>query len=147
MSSFISSRMRQIKVGYSTGVWDLFHHGHLNILKKAKEKCDFLIVGVSTDELCISYKNKKPVVPFEERVAILESIKFVDMVVPQSNMDKYEAWKKIKFNVIFHGDDIQNNMVWKNIDKLKDAGVEIVLIPYTKGISSTERKEQIQNGS
>ena len=92
-------------IGYTTGVFDMFHIGHLNILRRAKEQCDYLIVGVSTDELVKSYKNKTPVIPFEERKAIIEAIKYVDKVVPQTSMDKFSAWQELKYNVIFHGDD------------------------------------------
>ena len=97
--------MRKYKVGYTTGVYDLFHIGHLNILKKAKEQCDYLIVGVSTDELTYSYKNKFPIIPFSERVQIVEAIKYVDKVIPQTNMNKFEAWENYRFDVMFHGDD------------------------------------------
>ena len=96
---------KKYKIGYTTGVFDMFHIGHLNILRRAKEQCDYLIVGVSTDELVRDYKNKTPIVPFEERKAIVDAIKYVDEVVPQTSMDKFEAWKKLHFNAIFHGDD------------------------------------------
>ena len=96
---------KKYKVGYTTGVYDMFHIGHLNILKRAKEQCEFLIVGVSTDELDEKYKHKTPIIPFEERMAIVAAIKYVDQVVPQFNMDKFEAWEQIHFNALFHGDD------------------------------------------
>ena len=92
-------------VGYTTGVFDMFHVGHLNILKRAKEQCDYLIVGVSTDELCESYKHKKPIVPFEERKAIIESIRYVDQVVPQLNRDNFAAWEKYHFDKLFVGNE------------------------------------------
>ncbi len=91
-------------IGYTTGVYDLFHIGHLRLLRNAKAMCDKLIVGVSTDEL-VSYKFKKVVIPFSERIEIVQSIRFVDAVIPQENMDKMEAWKKLKFDVMFVGDD------------------------------------------
>ena len=94
--------MKKYKIGYTTGVYDLFHIGHLNLLKKAKAQCDYLIVGVSSDEL-VSYKNKRAVIPFEERIQIVESIKYVDKAVPQLNMDKMEAWNKYHFDVMFDG--------------------------------------------
>jgi glycerol-3-phosphate cytidylyltransferase len=130
--------MRKYKVGYTTGVFDLFHIGHLNILKRAKEQCEHLIVGVSTDEVVQGYKKKTPVIPFEERIAIVEAIKYVDEVVPQTSMDKFAAWEKLKFDAIFHGDDWKGSKMYEEIEKkLNDVGVEIVYFPYTKGTSST----------
>lgn len=137
---------KKYKIGYTTGVFDLFHVGHLNILKKAKEQCEFLIVGVSTDELVESYKNKKPIIPYEERKAIVESIKYVDKVIPQENMNKFEAWEKEKFDVLFHGDDWKNSDLYKeNEKKLKEVGVEFVYFPYTKSTSSTIIREKLIN--
>jgi len=136
--------MKKYKVGYTAGVYDMFHIGHLNLLKKAKEQCDYLIVGVSTDELVESYKNKTPVIPFEDRIAIVESIKYVDEAVPQVSMDKFDAWEKYKYNVIFHGDDWKNSTLYNEIEnKLKAVGVEFVYFPYTKKVSSTMLKEKI----
>ena len=123
--------------GYTTGVYDLFHIGHLNLLKNAKGLCDKLIVGVTTDEL-VSYKNKKAVIPFEERIEIDRNIQFVDAVIPQDSMDKLEMWHKIKFDVMFVGDDWYNTDKWKDLEeKLKVLGVKIIYFPYTKGTSST----------
>lgn len=130
---------KKYKVGYTTGVFDLFHVGHLNILKKAKERCDYLIVGVSTDELVKEYKNKAPVIPFEERKAIVEAIKYVDRVVPQENRDKIAAFNKYKFDVIFVGDDWKGSSVFDEVDEYMRArgGMGVCYIPYTKDISST----------
>ena len=130
--------MKKYKVGYTTGVFDLFHIGHLNILKRAKEQCEHLIVGVSTDENVQSYKHKTPVIPFEERIAIVEALKYVDEVVPQTSMDKFAAWEKLKFEAIFHGDDWKGSKMYNEIEKkFNDVGVEMVFFPYTKGTSST----------
>jgi glycerol-3-phosphate cytidylyltransferase len=132
-------------IGYTTGVFDLFHIGHLNLLKNAKGLCDKLIVGVTTDEL-VSYKNKKAVIPFDERVEIVRNISFVDAVVPQSSMDKFEAWNKIKFDVMFVGDDWYDTPKWKELDlKFKDLGVNIIYFPYTKGTSSTLINETLES--
>ena len=126
-------------IGYTSGVFDLFHIGHLNILQKSKSMCDKLIVGLTTDELLLTYKNKKPVIPFNERIEILKSIKHVDVVVPQENMNKYEMWDKIKFNVMFVGDDWYNTDKWKIYEQqLQKVNVKIVYFPYTKGTSSTK---------
>ena len=125
-------------VGYTTGVFDMFHIGHLNILRRAKEQCDYLIVGVSTDELCESYKHKKPVIPFEERKAIVEAIRFVDEVVPQVDRDKYGAWERIGFDRMFVGDDWKGSPIFSDLqDKFNKVGVDIVYFPYTIGTSST----------
>lgn len=125
-------------VGYTTGVFDLFHIGHLNLLKKAKANCDRLIVGVSTDELVKEYKGKEPVLPFAERIEIVRSIKYVDGVVKQESMDKYEAWEKLKYNVLFHGDDWKGSQLYSEIEKkLEAVGVKMIYFPYTKGVSST----------
>jgi glycerol-3-phosphate cytidylyltransferase len=124
-------------IGYTTGVFDLFHIGHLNLLKNAKGLCDKLVVGVTTDEL-VSYKNKRAVIPFDERLDIVQNIKLVDIAVPQDSMDKIEAWKKIKFDVMFVGDDWYDTPRWKELDeKFKSLGVKIVYFSYTKGTSST----------
>ncbi|MBQ6907640.1 MAG: adenylyltransferase/cytidyltransferase family protein [Clostridia bacterium] len=125
-------------VGYTTGVYDLFHIGHLNLLKRAKEKCDYLIVGVSTDEVVKQYKNKIPVMNYKERSDIIRNIKYADKVVVQDNMDKFSAWTELKYNVIFHGDDWKGSPMYSEIEKkLNDVGVKIVYFPYTKGISSS----------
>ena len=131
-------------IGYTTGVFDMFHVGHLNILKKAKEQCDYLIVGVSTDECVRSYKNKDTVIPFEQRIEIVRSIKYVDEVVAQTTMDKMDAWKKLNFNKIFHGDDWKNSEMYKKIiNDFRKVGVEVVFLPYTDGISSTILRDKI----
>ncbi|MEH7110633.1 MULTISPECIES: adenylyltransferase/cytidyltransferase family protein [Bacillaceae] len=134
--------MKKYDVGYTTGVFDLFHVGHLNILKKSKELCNFLIVGVSTDELVQSYKQKIPVIPLEDRMKIVESIKYVDMVVVQDTMDKIVAWNNLKFNVMFHGDDWKGKPLWNEYEeKFKMVGVDLVYFPYTKKTSSTKLKQ------
>lgn len=128
-------------VGYTTGVYDLFHIGHLNLLKNAKEHCDYLIVGVTTDEL-VSYKNTKSVIPFEERIKIVEGLKYVDKVVAQSSMDKMAAWKKLKFDRMFVGDDWKGSEKWNKFEEeFAKVNVEIVYFPYTKGTSSTHLKK------
>ena len=126
-----------IKIGYTTGVYDLFHIGHLNLLRKAKAQCDYLTVGVSTDDL-VEYKGKRAVIPFEERKEIVGAIKYVDQVVTQENMDKLEAWKKYHFDVMFVGDDWKGTDKWDKIEaELKEVGARVVYFPYTKGTSST----------
>lgn len=132
-------------IGYTTGVYDMFHVGHLNILKNAKFFCDYLIVGVSTDELVQIEKHKTPVIPYEERKAIVESIKYVDKVVPQTNKNKLQAWHKYHFNKMFVGSDWQNTPAWKKFEtELKPYGVEIIYLPHTDGISSTKLTDLIK---
>ncbi|MCH5342493.1 MAG: adenylyltransferase/cytidyltransferase family protein [Acetatifactor sp.] len=142
--------MKKYKIGYTTGVFDMFHIGHLNILKKAKEYCDYLIVGVTVDELVKEYKQKTPIVPYEERKAIVEAIKFVDEVVPQVSMDKLDAWERLHFDALFHGSDWKNSELYnKIIEQFKTLNVDVIFISHTPGISSTQLAEKIlqQNNS
>lgn len=133
-----------MKIGYTTGAFDIFHIGHLNILKKAKECCDYLIVGVSTDELVKSYKGKNPVMPLEERKEIIKSIKYVDKVVNQTSLDKLKAWNELHYNVLFHGDDWKGTQLYNDVERdLTARGVEVIYFPYTQNISSTRLKEKI----
>ena len=130
--------MKKYKIGYTTGVFDMFHIGHLNILRRAKEQCEVLIVGVSTDELTVEYKHKKPMIPYEERRAIVEAIRYVDQVVPQTSMDKLEAWRQLHFDAIFHGDDWKGTSMYNEIEvKLSEVGCDLVFLPHTQGTSST----------
>ena len=136
--------MKRYKIGYTTGVFDMFHVGHLNILRRAKEQCDYLIVGVSTDELVKEYKNKVPVVPFEERCEIVQAIDCVDKVVPQENRDKFWAWKSIGFDVMFVGDDWKGKPLFIEVEtEFKKVGVDVVYFPYTKDTSSTILREKL----
>ncbi|MGM9645596.1 MAG: adenylyltransferase/cytidyltransferase family protein [Eubacteriales bacterium] len=126
-------------IGYTTGVFDMFHIGHLNILERAKAQCDYLIVGVSTDELVQHDKNKTPIIPYDERAKIVESIRYVDKVVPQFDKNKFAAWEKYKFNKMFVGDDWKGTEVWNHFEEQFSAvGVEIIYLPHTDGISSTK---------
>lgn len=124
-------------IGYTTGVYDLFHIGHLNLLKNAKGLCDKLIVGVTVDEL-VQYKNKRAVIPFEERIEIVRSIKYVDAAIPQEDIDKFAAWEKLKFDILFVGDDWYQSERWREMEsKFQSVGVKVIYFPYTKGTSST----------
>ena len=132
-------------IGYTTGVFDLFHIGHLNILRRAKEQCDYLIVGVSTDELVEQYKHKRPVICFEERCEIVNAIRYVDEVVPQMDRDKFSAWERLRFNRMFVGDDWKGSALFTELEEQFDPlGVEIVYFPYTKETSSTFLKETLK---
>ena len=132
-------------IGYTTGVFDMFHIGHLNILKRAKEQCDYLIVGVSTNELVMKEKGKTPVIPYEERVEIVKAIKYVDKVVPQNNKNKYSAWEKYHFNKMFVGSDWKGTEVWNEFERqFAPIGVQILYLDHTDGISSTLLTELIK---
>ena len=133
-------------IGYTTGVFDMFHIGHLNILERAKEECDYLIVGVSTDELVEQEKQKLPIVSYENRKRIVSAIKFVDKVVPQENKDKLEAWQKLHFDKMFVGSDWKGTDAWNEYEKqFSEVGVEIVYFPHTEGISSTILRERCKD--
>lgn len=124
-------------IGYTTGVFDLFHIGHLNMLRNASEMCDKLIVGVTTDEL-VSYKGKTAVIPFHERLEIVRNIKCVDAAIPQLDMDKLGAQERLKFDIMFVGSDWYGTEKWRKIeDTLKERHVRVVYFPYTQGTSST----------
>ena len=131
-------------IGYTTGVFDLFHIGHLNILRRAKEHCDYLIVGVTVDEL-VAYKGKKEFIPYEERAAIVEAIKYVDKVVPQVSMDKMAAWEELHFDRMFVGDDWKGTDTWNHWEEVfAPKGVEIVYFPYTGNTSSSELRDALK---
>jgi glycerol-3-phosphate cytidylyltransferase len=130
-------------IGYTTGVYDLFHIGHLNLLKNAKGLCDKLIVGVTVDEL-VAYKGKRSLIPFEDRIEIVRSIKYVDAAVPQYDMDKLSACKKLGAQVLFVGDDWYDTDKWKTYEKeFEQAGIRIVYFPYTQGTSSTQIRKAL----
>ena len=130
--------MKKYKVGYTTGVFDMFHIGHLNILRRASEQCERLIVGVSTDELVIDYKGKRPIIPFEERAEIVRAIRYADEVVPQRSLDKLSAWQELKFNALFQGADWQGSPIYNRTrEQFRGLDVDIVFLPHTDGVSST----------
>ena len=136
----LNERRRSMKkvIGYTAGVFDLFHTGHLNLLKNAKGLCDKLIVGVTVDEL-VTYKGKHAMIPFEDRIEIVRSCKYVDAAVPQYDMDKLTMCKKLGATILFVGDDWYGTEKWQNYEKeFAKAGIKIIYFPYTKGISSTK---------
>lgn len=133
-------------IGYTTGVFDMFHIGHLNILRRAKAQCDYLIVGVSTDELVQHDKNKTPIIPFADRCAIVEAIKYVDKVVPQPDKNKFAAWERYHFNKMFVGSDWKGTEAWNRFEaQLAPVGVEIIYLDHTEGISSTILRDKLNN--
>ncbi len=137
--------MKDEIVGYTTGVFDLFHVGHLRLLNRAKSRCDRLIVGVSTDELVVEYKRKKPVIPFEERAEIVSALKCVDEVVPQKHRDKVAAYHEIKFDIMFVGSDWKGSDLFNEVEsELAGHGVDVVYFEYTSNVSSTSLQSTLQ---
>lgn len=134
-------------IGYTAGVFDLFHVGHLNIFRNAKKFCDYLIVGVSTDDVVVRNKHKMPVIPFDQRVEIVKAIKYVDKVIPQEKYDiegKIEIAKKYKIKVMFVGSDWKGTDKWNLLEKeLAKINCKVVYLKHTDGISSTILKEKI----
>ena len=132
-------------IGYTSGVFDLFHIGHLTLLKNAKGLCDKLIVGVTVDELVL-YKGKHAMIPYSDRAEIVRSVKYVDAVVPQYDMDKLAACKKLGAPVLFVGDDWYGTEKWKKYEEeFAKEGIKIIYFPYTRGISSTKITEALQH--
>lgn len=135
---------KKYKIGYTTGVFDMFHIGHLNILRRAKEQCEFLIVGVTTDSLCFERKNKYPIICEEERVEIVGSIKYVDKVVLQDNMDKLQAVNKYKADAVFVGSDWKGTDSWNRYEQeFAKVGCSVIYLEHTDGISSTILRERV----
>ena len=133
-------------VGFTAGVFDMFHIGHLNLIKNAKARCDYLIVGVNTDELIHRYKNKGAVVPLNERIQIVRALKYVDEVIAVDTLDKEVVWNNKHFDVVFIGDDWKGSDRWNETEKvMKRHGVEVVYLPYTKGTTSTLLREKIKD--
>lgn len=135
---------RKYKIGYTTGVYDMFHIGHLNILKRAKEQCETLIVGVTTDELCYKRKRKYPIINEQERMAIVGAIRYVDKVVPQADMEKIRSVKNLGADVVFVGSDWKGTDVWKQYETdFAEVGCTVVYLDHTDGISSSILREKL----
>ncbi|OPZ94929.1 MAG: Glycerol-3-phosphate cytidylyltransferase [Firmicutes bacterium ADurb.Bin419] len=133
-------------IGYTTGVFDMFHIGHLNIIRRAKEKCDYLIVGVSTDDVVEGYKHHKPIIPYEQRAEIVKAIKYVDEVVPQTTMDKTEFLKQRHFDVMFHGDEWKGTELYNHYEaEFAKFGARIEYLSHTEGISSSMLRDLVTN--
>lgn len=137
--------MKKYKVGYTQGTYDMFHIGHLNLLKHASELCEYLIVGINSDELVKEYKHKVPVINEEERAEIVRNIKCVDECYIVTTLDKKDAYKKFHFDAIFIGDDWKGNSRWERTqEEMKSMGVDLVYLPHTSGVSSTALTEIIK---
>lgn len=136
--------MKRFKIGYTTGVYDMFHIGHLNIIQKAKEQCEYLIVGVTTDALCEARKKKLPIICEADRMAIVGAIKYVDQVVPQEDMDKVSAVKKYGADAVFVGSDWKGTQSWNQYEKeFVELGCTVVYLDHTDGISSTILRDKL----
>lgn len=131
--------MKKYKIGYTQGVFDMFHIGHLNLINNAKALCDYLIVGINSDELVEQYKHKTPVIGEEDRRKIVDNLKAVDQCIVVSTLDKLELHEKLHFDVIFIGDDWKGNSRWVQTEQeMNEIGVDVIFLPYTDGISSTK---------
>lgn len=131
-------------IGFTQGTFDMFHIGHLNLLKHAREHCDYLVVGVNSDELVKAYKNKEVIVPLEERMAIVEAIRYVDEVICTDTLDKVSAWNRVKFQKLFIGDDWKGNARWKKTEEeIAPLGAVVEYLPYTKDTCSTLLREKL----
>jgi len=138
--------MKKYKIGYTTGVYDMFHIGHLNIIARAKEMCETLIVGVTTDELCYKRKNKYPIICEADRMAIVGAIRYVDKVVTQVDMDKVKAVKELGADAVFVGSDWKGTDAWNKYEKeFAEVGCTVVYLDHTDGISSTLLREKLNN--
>lgn len=130
--------MKKYKVGYTQGVYDMFHIGHLNLINHAKEYCDYLVVGINSDRLVEEYKHKHTVINETERALIVKNIKAVDDVIIADTLDKEETLSKIHYDAIFIGDDWKGSDRWNATEEaLAKHGVDVVYLKHTDGISST----------
>ncbi len=135
-----------IRIGYAPGAFDLFHIGHLNLLRRAKEHCDYLVAGVVADEVLIRHKGVTPVVPLAERLEIVRNVGFVNAAIPALTSDKVEIWKDLRFNVLFKGNDWQGTEKGNKLEREFAAlGVEVVYFPYTLSTSSSALRRTLQN--
>lgn len=135
-----------IRIGYAPGAFDLFHIGHLNLLRQARERCDYLIAGVAADEVLIRHKGVTPVVPLAERLEIVRNIRFVDEAVPAMTNDKVAIWRDLQFNILFKGDDWQDTEKGYRLERaFAPLGVRIAYFPYTTATSSSALRRTLQN--
>lgn len=136
--------MKEKIIGFTAGTFDMFHIGHLNLLRNAKSRCDYLIVGVNSDQLVEEYKHKKAVVPLEERMEIVRALRCVDEVMRIDTLDKVVSWKKKHYDLLFIGDDWKGDERWKRTEEeMLQYGVKVVYLPYTEGTNSTLLREKL----
>lgn len=134
------------RIGYAPGAFDLFHVGHLNLLREARAHCDFLIAGVASDTVLMHQKGMRPVVPLAERLAIVASNRYVDQAYAATTSDKVEIWRELRFDVLFKGDDWRGTEMGRRLESdFASLGVEILYFPYTASISSTALRRTLLN--
>lgn len=138
--------MKKYKIGYTQGVYDMFHIGHLNLINRAKEQCDYLIVGVNSDELVKSYKHKETVIKEHERAEIVSNLKSVDECHIVNTLNKLDILNLFHFDAIFIGDDWYGNPRWMQTkEELSKVNVDVVFLPHTEGVSSTMLKTEFSH--
>lgn len=134
------------RIGYAPGAYDLFHIGHLNLLRQAKEHCDFLIAGVVADDVLTKHKGVTPTIPLKERLEIVRNVRFVDAAVPALTNDKVEIWNELHFNVLFKGDDWQGTEKGVKLERdFAVLGVEVVYFKYSAATSSSALRRKLQD--
>ncbi|MET9463220.1 adenylyltransferase/cytidyltransferase family protein [Streptomyces sp. NPDC006544] len=144
MSEFAAAGRRPYRVGYAPGAYDLFHIGHLNILRHARSQCDYLVAGVVSDEMAEIAKGRRPMIPLVERLEIVRSVKYVDAAFVETVPDKVETWKQVRFDVIFKGDDWRGTPKGDRLERdFAEHGVEVVYFPYTVHTSSTQLRRAL----
>lgn len=132
-------------IGFTAGTFDMFHIGHLNLLKNAYSRCDYLIVGVNSDKLVEEYKGKKAIIPLEERMEIVRALRFVDEVMQIDSLDKKISWKQKHYDLLFIGDDWKGNPRWEStVKEMNDVGVKTIFLPHTEGTNSTLLREKLK---
>lgn len=138
--------MKKYKIGFTAGIFDILHIGHIDTLRRAKEQCEFLIVAIGTDEFLKVRKNREAVIPYVDRVEIIKSLTYVDKVVPEHDLDKIKAFYDYGFDVMFAGDDHQSEQIYIDAEKkLNHLGVDVVYLPHVHNTSSTKIREKIKN--
>ncbi|WP_329198447.1 MULTISPECIES: adenylyltransferase/cytidyltransferase family protein [unclassified Streptomyces] len=144
MSDLGAPARRPYRVGYAPGAYDLFHIGHLNILRHARSQCDYLVAGVVSDEMAELAKGRRPMIPLVERLEIVRSVKYVDAAFVETVPDKVETWKQVRFDVIFKGDDWRGTPKGDRLEKdFAEHGVDVVYFPYTVHTSSTQLRRAL----
>lgn len=138
--------MSKKAIGFTAGTFDMFHIGHLNLIRNARARCDYLIVGVNSDRLVQEYKGKNAIVPLEERMEIIRALRFADEVIRVDSLDKKISWKQKHYNILFIGDDWKGNARWEaTAMEMKQYGVETIFLPHTEGTNSTMLREKLKD--